>query len=78
LHSDERPRLASQPRRRLEREQVAGRAEARDRAFRGHAHLALVAEGLARVRVREVDLDDRRRDRLDRIVKRDAGMGEGA
>src|SRR3546814_2666461 len=44
----------------------------------GHADIASVTKGFAGRRVRQMDLDHRNRDRLDRVVQRHRRMGIAA
>src|SRR5688572_31767781 len=60
----------------LEREAVAGRAEAGDHAHGEVAEVTGAAEGLARVGVGQVDFDERQADRGQGIAQRYRGVGE--
>src|SRR3546814_6183619 len=57
---------------------IAVRAMARKMRRCGHADIASVTKGFAGRRVRQMDLDHRNRDRLDRVVQRHRRMGIAA
>ena len=61
----------------LQRYGIAARTEAFHAIRGGHPDIGQVAKFLARLRIGQVNLDHRHRDRLDRIEQGDRGMGIG-
>ena len=62
---------------RVHRQRVASRAEAADHADRDPCNVALVPELLARVHIREVQLDRRDLGRADGVHQGQRGVGVG-
>ena len=61
-----------------QREEIALRAEAGDHAVGAQRHVGVVPEALALVHVRDVHLEDRALEGVERVEDGDRGVGEGA